>query len=425
MTTSANQAISTVQVYDYLYKAGDASATNPSPLVNAEIRCTLTYDRATSTSPVTNVAPVTLTTTTDSNGFWSFNLVPNASLNPTGTVYTIQTPYSTYQISVTASPSSQQASSILANAVSTLSPAATGLTGPITVTGNETVTGNLTVSGTSTLGATTTGALTAAAGTFSGDLTIASAFRLLFGAAVAKIVGGATSLSLRNNADTQDNVLITDAGAVTVRNGLTVTAGGATVTAGGLTVSAGSVALPAASIADAALSNNVPLKNAANTFSAQQTISSGGAAITGATSITGNLTHTTAYRARAYGTTTQAVSASTDTKVTLGAKAYDPNTNFSTANSQYTCPVAGYYLCIGVCEFTAGAQSGSMNVAKNGVANSLRGPSLSSTQGLMVSGVLLCAANDTLELHIFTAGAATINNVGTSSPAFEVHYIGS
>jgi hypothetical protein len=132
---STKQAVATVQVFDYLYKAGDATATNPAPLTNAEVRCTLTYDRATSQSPVTNLAPITLTTTTDSNGYWSFNLVPNASINPANTTYTIQTPYSTYQIAVTASPSSQQSSSILVSQPITLAPGTTNLTGPLTVAG--------------------------------------------------------------------------------------------------------------------------------------------------------------------------------------------------------------------------------------------------------------------------------------------------
>lgn len=46
---------------------------------------------------------------------------------------------------------------------------------------------------------------------------------LVFRTAVGKIVPGATSLSLRNNADSADNVLVTDAGIVTLR-GATATA---------------------------------------------------------------------------------------------------------------------------------------------------------------------------------------------------------
>lgn len=84
-----------------------------------------------------------------------------------------------------------------------------------------------------------------------GGLTVASgnvaltAGNLTFGAASAKIVPGATSFLIRNNADSASNIAITDAGAVTVRAGLTVTAGGATITAGGLTVSAGATSVQA------------------------------------------------------------------------------------------------------------------------------------------------------------------------------------
>lgn len=65
--------------------------------------------------------------------------------------------------------------------------------------------------------------------------------------AASKIIPGATSLSLRNNADSADNLIITNAGAVTIRAGLTVTAGGATVTAGDLTMTAGNLIFSSAS----------------------------------------------------------------------------------------------------------------------------------------------------------------------------------
>lgn len=47
---------------------------------------------------------------------------------------------------------------------------------------------------------------------------LTAAFPLWFTPAVSKIVPGATSISLRNNADTLDNLIITDAGAATFRN---------------------------------------------------------------------------------------------------------------------------------------------------------------------------------------------------------------
>lgn len=48
--------------------------------------------------------------------------------------------------------------------------------------------------------------------------------------AASKVVPGATSLSLRNNADAADNLLVTDAGLVTARAGLVATAGGIAAT---------------------------------------------------------------------------------------------------------------------------------------------------------------------------------------------------
>src|SRR3989440_3103619 len=53
-----------------------------------------------------------------------------------------------------------------------------------------------------------------------GDATVRN--RLLLALAASKLVPGATSLSLRNNADSADNLLITDAGRVTLRSGAAV-----------------------------------------------------------------------------------------------------------------------------------------------------------------------------------------------------------
>ena len=71
-----------------------------------------------------------------------------------------------------------------------------------------------------------TGALTVPSQSISGNLT--------FTAASAKIIPGATSLLIRNNADDQTNVSITNAGVLTARAGLVATAGGLTLTAGNI-----------------------------------------------------------------------------------------------------------------------------------------------------------------------------------------------
>lgn len=59
-----------------------------------------------------------------------------------------------------------------------------------------------------------------AAAVISGDVTLGA--RLLFSTAASKLVPGGTSLSFRNNADTADNLIVTDAGVVTIRSTLAI-----------------------------------------------------------------------------------------------------------------------------------------------------------------------------------------------------------
>lgn len=65
-----------------------------------------------------------------------------------------------------------------------------------------------------------TGLIVTGGTTFSGAIT---ATQLTLTTAASRIIPGATSLSLRNNANSADNLLVTDAGAVTVRTTLTAT----------------------------------------------------------------------------------------------------------------------------------------------------------------------------------------------------------
>lgn len=135
-------------------------------------------------------------------------------------------------------------------------------TGGIAVTGNSTITGTL--GGITTLTATTvvaslTGNATSAttAGTVTtpaqpaitslGTLTSVTvnggaiiAGDLTMTAATSRILPGVTAWTLRNNGDTADNLIITNAGAATHRAGVTVTTGNVTVTAGNLTFGAAS-----------------------------------------------------------------------------------------------------------------------------------------------------------------------------------------
>lgn len=63
-------------------------------------------------------------------------------------------------------------------------------------------------------------------GNLEGDTTNGGSIKM--GPAASKIVAGATSISLRNNADNANNVLVEDAGVITFRNQLKFTAGAAT-----------------------------------------------------------------------------------------------------------------------------------------------------------------------------------------------------
>lgn len=93
--------------------------------------------------------------------------------------------------------------------------------GGITVTGASTITG--------TLGGVTTFSVTTVTATG-----VVTASQLTISTAIGKIVPGVTSLSLRNNADTQDNLIITDGGVATIRGGLVVTVGGVNIGNGGI-----------------------------------------------------------------------------------------------------------------------------------------------------------------------------------------------
>lgn len=108
---------------------------------------------------------------------------------------------------------------------------------------------------------------------YTGDsVTIAAQNGLTFTHATARLVPGATSFSLRNNANNADNLLVSNAGAVTVRAGLTVTASGLTVTAGGVTVTDGGLVVRGSSrIREAMTLSNITTAGA-GTYTAAQLV---------------------------------------------------------------------------------------------------------------------------------------------------------
>lgn len=65
-------------------------------------------------------------------------------------------------------------------------------------------------------------------------LTLGTTGTLTFSAANARIVGGATSFAVRDSTDSSNNISISDAGALTVRAGITVDSGNVQITTGAL-----------------------------------------------------------------------------------------------------------------------------------------------------------------------------------------------
>lgn len=106
----------------------------------------------------------------------------------------------------------------------------------VSLTGTETLTNKTLTSPTMTTVSITLGGLT-----FTSGQTQA----IVFNGTSQYIVAPITSLIITNHANNANNFVLTDAGALTVANGFTVTAGGLTVTAGGLTVISGTTALQA------------------------------------------------------------------------------------------------------------------------------------------------------------------------------------
>lgn len=413
--TSALQSVATQLVFDYLYD------TRGAPIKGAQVTITLGAANATVITPQVELSSVLIRVTTDANGYWSANLIPNANINPLNTTYLIQPPgLDAYSINVPASggPFQSTSPSVLVNVPGVLAPATTGITGNLTVTGNETVTGTLAVAGVTTLASTTTGALTTAAASIGGDLTILSPFRLLMLAAASKLVPGITSFSVRNNADGADNLLITDAGAATVRNSLTVTAGDTVITAGRLLLNAaaakikgGATSLSLRNNADSA--DNVLISDAGN-------VTVRGTVTTSTTNFHAEVFRNAALNIPNTGLTTLAF----DTIESGG----DPNGNFNTSTGLYTCPIAGLYRVTSFSIVSSTPGQGSLVVIKNGVNVKNIGSGYGNIANAEAAGTtkIRTSAGDTLGVQMgqnsTTNPAAIFTGTGNCWAQFE--YVG-
>ena len=376
-SSSSAQSVPTQNVFDYLLDSQGKAQKGKQVVI------TLNVEAANSITPQVTLNNLVIVLTTDSNGFWSANLIPNANINPANTTYSIQIHgIPAYEINIPSAggPFQSTSPSVLVNTPAPLQPATTGITGNLTISGNETVTGTLSVAGTTTLAGTTTGALTTAAIGAGGDVTIANTFRLLFSTAVAKIIGGATSLSLRDNADANDNLLVANNGDVTVRARLLIAAAVSKLVPGATSFS----------IRDNADANdNFIVTNA------------------GVGTLRGLLTtQSTPYHAEAYRNAALSI-ANTGAFVAIPYDTLDssgdPNSNFNTGTGVYTCPVAGLYRVAAVANFNVAA-SGTvgLTISKNAGTDSRRLGTSQATTNPSTSGSakIRCNASDTLAVQV-------------------------
>ena len=116
----------------------------------------------------------------------------------------------------------------------------------------------------------------------------------------------------------------------------------------------------------------------------------------------------------AYQSSSQSISATTATKITLDAEIFDTNSNF--ASSRFTPTVAGYYYCSGgiMLSTVSTAQWVQTSMYKNGEevkrgASAITGQSGAYPQG-MVSGLLyLNGTSDYVEIYVYTNAALPTN----------------
>lgn len=253
--------------------------TDGVAIAGVRVQCTLSINYATVAATGDAIDEIQQTTTTDGNGRYAFTIVGNDLLSPANTVYTIMEPHRSYQIAPQSTNGASQqttAANVIVSTPTPLAAATSNITGNLTIAGTLGVTGLISANG----GLTVTGTLSIPAGGFSmaGPLTLT--------AATSRIVPGATSMSLRNNANSADNLLVTDAGVVAVRAGLTVTAGGATITAGDLAVTAGNLTFAAAASRIVPGVTSLALRNTANSADNLLITDAGNATVRGSLTVT-------------------------------------------------------------------------------------------------------------------------------------------
>lgn len=119
---------------------------------------------------------------------------------------------------------------------------------------------------------------------------------------------------------------------------------------------------------------------------------------------------TNPYCFKAHVSTTYNTTPTATTKLALGTKLYDPNTNFSTTTSTYTAPVAGIYRFNA--NFQTGGSSSSrmfLTLFKNGT-EIVRGEDRSvATFAATVTADIQLAATDTVDVRYYVADTIPVS----------------
>lgn len=133
--------------------------------------------------------------------------------------------------------------------------------------------------------------------------------------------------------------------------------------------------------------------------------------VTGTAMVSGNMPAFSAYAS-----TSQSVTTSTFTKVTLNVEEFDTNSNF--ASSRFTPTVAGYYQINGASNGGGSASAftrGFVSLYKNGSENK-RGndndPSNSNGQSVVSSIIYLNGTTDYVELYVFITATSPATGGG-------------
>jgi hypothetical protein len=214
-----------------------------------------------------------------------------------------------------------------------------------------------------------------------GGLTLNSG-SFTFSAAASKIVPGATSLSVRNNADSADNLLVNDAGGVTVRNSLVVSAGGIGVT--GAAVFNNNMALTGTLnsqtiSSSASFTGSATVANGLTVTAGGFVVSAGGANVTGLATFNTGVTLT--------GSLTMATAAS---KIVPGATSLSLRNNADSADNLILTDAgaATFRSTVGgITTLTATTLAGTLSTAAQGSVTSL-----GTLTSLTISGTLTLSA---------------------------------